>query len=383
MILFFGVGVQSRTFAYAETSSDELSQEFENNTNEILDKIDSSDLDSFLPDSFDVEFFNVSSFKDLVVKVLNGEYFAEYDSLTDGFVSYLKDNVNSLISVFLTFVAIVILFELFKNISPDKHYDLKKIISVIFSLVVTFLILLMLKDVSEFISETIENIFSFANIIFPILLELVLLSGASGTFSVYSGLSAFLLNVGMYVFVYFLMPLSVSIFVLSLFGSSFSNKRLHKLVDIFKSIFKYTITIFFGVFGLFSAVNLISSGMKDGLSLKLTKYAIKNYIPVLGGYISDGFDFVRSCSVLIKNAFGVCGILVLLFVVIKPVLTYFVYMLMFKVLSLTVSYIGSSSFSDMFETASKCMSYFIAVLVGVFLIFCVFLFLLIMSVSVV
>lgn len=383
ILLFFCFNISSVEIAYAETSDDELSQKLEDNTNQILDKIDSSELDSFLSNDFNVNFFDVGEFKELVVNVLSGEYFIEYDSLTDGIVSFIKDNVNSLLSIFLVFIAIVILFELFKNISPEKHIDFKKIISVIFSLVITFLILVMLKSVSEFISETIEKIFSFAKVIFPILLELIMLSGATGTFSVYSGLSVFLLNTGMYVFVYFLMPLSISIFVLSLFGSSFSNKRLMKLVDIFKSIFKYTITIFFGIFGLFSTVNLFTSGMKDGLSLKLTKYAIKNYIPVLGGYVSDGFDFVRSCSVLIKNAFGICGVLVLLFIVLKPIITYFVYMLMFKILSLVVSYIGSNCYSDMFETASNCMSYFIAVLIGVFLIFFVFIFLLVMSVSVV
>ena len=373
----------SNQIAYAGNVDDELSQKLEENTNKILGEIDSSGLDDYLTNDFNLDFFNVNEFKDLVVNLLNGKYFSDYDDIFSGLFDLIKNNMRSLLSLFLILFVIVVLYEVFKNISPDKHGDLKQIIYVIFSLVITFLLLVVLKTLSVDIAETIDRIFSFSKIIFPILLELILLSGANGTFSVYSGLSVFLLNTGMYFFIYILMPVSISIFVLSIFGSAFANKRLSKLVDIFKIIFKYTVTIFFGVFGLFSTVNLFTSGMKDGVSLKLTKYALKNYIPVLGGYVSDGFDFVRSCSVLIKNAFGVCGIFVLVFVVIKPLISYFVYMLMFKMLSLLTSYIGSNCYTDMFETASKCMSYFIAVLLGVFFIFFVFIFLLIMSVSVV
>jgi stage III sporulation protein AE len=215
------------------------------------------------------------------------------------------------------------------------------------------------------------------------LLSLISISGAVGTYSVYSSLSVFLLNTCSYIFVYVLLPLSVSILVLSLVGSIFSSKRFEKTIGIFKWIFKIVIGLIFGVFGLFSLVNLVSAGARDGVSLKLTKFAIKNYVPVLGGYISEGFDFVHSCSILIKNAFGVCGIVVLFFIVLKPLILCFSYILLFKILSFFIAYITSGFYSDTFENASKCLGCLVAVLVGVFLIMFIFIFLLILSVSVI
>ena len=61
--------------------------------------------------------------------------------------------------------------------------------------------------------------------------------------------------------------------------------------------------------------------MRDGLNLKLTKFAIKNYVPILGGYVSEGFDFVYTCSVLVKNALGVCSIIIIVFKILSPVLS--------------------------------------------------------------
>lgn len=368
----------------SENEGDKVSEEeLEENIKDILDDIDSNELDDFLNNDFDLDFFSVASFKTLVSKILNGTYFEEYDSLFGAITGYIKSNFQSLLSVFITLLCIVILFELFNNFCVDKYDDLKKVVKIIFALILTLVVMYMLTDIAKVISSSVEKIFNFAKLLFPILLNLILLSGASGTYSVYSALSVFLLNTGAYIFVYVLLPLSVSIMFLSLFGSAFASSRFSKFIDLLKTIFKYIIAIFFGIFGIFSAVNLISSSVKDGVSLKLTKYAIKNYIPILGGYISDGFDFVHSCSVLVKNAFGICGILALFFMILKPLIMYFVYLLMFKILSIIVSFVGNTHYSDMFNNVSKCMSYFIAILVGIFMILFVFIYLLILSVSVV
>ena len=367
--------------AFAENIDTE--QELNQNIDNILDEIDSDALDDYVDFDINLEFFSINSFKELVVKVLEGNYFNEYNSLFDLLVTSLKNNIKSILSVFVVLLILVLIYEVFKNFCIDKFGDIKHLIKIIFSLVLIGIVLSIFKNLSSDIYNVVQKLFSFAELLFPILLNLILLSGASGSHTVYSSLYLFLLNTGTYVFVYVMIPLSVSILMLSLFGSVFSGNRFSKIIDILKTFFKYIVAIFFGIFGLFSAVNLITSGVKDGVSLKLTKFAIKNYVPLVGGYISDGFDFVHACSVLVKNAFGVSGIFVLFFIVIKPLLNFFVYMMLFKVLSAVVVLIGNDYFSNLFENVSKSISYFIAVLISVFLIFFVFIYLLVMSVSVV
>ncbi len=384
--LFFNFG--SKDIAYAETTSasteeDKVYKELEDNTNGILNGIDSSELDEYIENEFNLDFFDGLSFKEIVLSVLSGNYFSEYDSLVSGIVGLFKENFLNLLSFFLSLFVLVLLFEIFNNFCTDKYGELKGVIKIVFSLVITLMIVFALKNIASMITETIGKIFNFTKILFPILLSLILLSGAGGTYSVYSSLSVFLLNTGSYLFMYILMPLSVSIMLLSLTGCVFKNKRFSRVNDILKSVFKYIIIAFLGVFGFFASINAVSSGTKDGVTYKLTRFAIKSYIPVLGGYLSDGFDFVHTCSVLVKNSFGICGILVLLFMVIKPILLYLVYMFMFKILSVIVLFTGSEHYSDVFNNVAKSISYFITILVGIFMCLFVFIYLLIMSVSVV
>lgn len=383
IILFFNFKVNNFEIASANSTAESVEDELNDAVKDVLDNIDSSALDDFIDYDYGLDFLNKTSFKDLAIAVLNGEYFSEYDSLFDYLKNLLRQNFKSLLSFFVTILAVVVLGEVFKSFCVDKYANFKKFVSVIFLLVIVLFVSGVMKDVASSLSDIIQKVFKFSNILFPILLNLILISGSTGTYSVYSSMSAFLLNTGSYVFVYVLLPLSVSLLLLSLAGSIFVSKRFSKTIDIFKTIFKYVVMIMFGVFGLFSTINLMTASSKDGVGIKLTKYAIKNYVPVLGGYISDGFDFVHACSVLVKNAFGFCGIVVLLFVVLKPLLVYFVYLILFKFLALVVSYIGSDVCSDMFDNVSKCMGYFVAVLIGVFLIMFMFLYLMIVSVSVV
>lgn len=372
--------------AHAENenqSSENVEAELGEKVNEILDETDTSELDDFLINDFDFEFFNALSFKDLALKVLKGNFFEEYDSLLSEIGNIFKESLKPLLSLFVSLLSLVILFELFSNLSAGKHDDLKKSIKIIFSLLTVLILIVMLKDISKIIAESIQRLFDISRILFPILLSMILLSGSAGSYSIYSTLSIFLLNTGSYIFVYLLLPLSISILLLSVFGSAFESSKFSRVIDIFKSVFKYSIIIFFAIFGLFSSVNMVTAGIKDGVSLKLTKFAIKNYVPILGGYISDGFNFVHSCSVLIKNAFGVCGIMLLFFTVLKPIIVYATYLLFFKVLSLMVLFVGNNEYSDMFNNVSKCMSNFITVLAGSFMVLFIYIYLLILSVSVV
>lgn len=387
MVSLFKFNTNNNVYVIAEVveagAGSEIEKEFEENINNILGDIESSELDEFVLNDFNLDFFDVGDFKDLIIKVLKGEYFEEYGGLFDAIKSFIKDEFSQLLNIFLVFIVVVLLFELFNNLCVDKYADMKKIVKVVFSLILVVLIMHLFKQVSNEIFDIVNKIFSFAKVIFPILLSLILMSGSVGTHSVYSSLSLFLLNAGSYIFTYFLMSIAISIFVLSLAGSIFSKRKFSRIIDIFKSIFKYVILIFFTIFGLFSSVNLITSSVKDGVSVRLTKYAVKNYIPLIGGYISQGFDFIRSCSIIIKNAFGVCGIFVLLFLVLKPVLICFIYLFLFKIISASVALIGNIEFSDLFNDASKTMSYFIAVIAGLFFIIFIFIYLLIISVSVI
>ena len=90
--------------AYAEKitttnkTEEEVFGELEDKTNNILDDIDSSELDEYISNEFNLDFFEGLSFKEVVMQVLSGNYFSEYNSLFSGIVGLFKENIISLLS---------------------------------------------------------------------------------------------------------------------------------------------------------------------------------------------------------------------------------------------------------------------------------------------
>ena len=362
---------------------EEVEKEITDNIEDILGDIDSSELDEFIDNSFDVDFISSNSFISIVKNILSNNYFNEYNSLLSQVGSYFFDNIKDVFVFFFSIFVLVVINQMFDSFCEDKYKDFKTIINIILSLVIGLQILGLLKDVSLLIEEVISKVFSFSEKLFPILLSLVLLSGATGTHSVYSTLASFLIETGMYIFKFVLFPIVSSIIILSILSVSSKNNKFNKLISLLKSVFKYVLVCFFTVLGIFSTINLFSSGVSDGVNYKLTKFALKSYIPIIGGYISDGFDFVHTCSVLVKNSFGLCGIIVLFFTILKPFIICVVYIFMFKILSVLVSFVGKEKYANYFENISSSFSYYLSILVGIFLCIFIFVFLLIISVSVV
>lgn len=364
---------------YVLAADKDLQQELDNNIENILDKTDFSSLDDSV---YSVPELNLS-FRDFVKTILNGEQSLDYNVLIskikDVFFKQIKDNLRFFVILFI----VIFLYEIFKSFANSKYIELNSSLKIIFSFLLSTTILFLVKDFYKEISLLIDDLFSFVTILFPILISLLTLSGAVKSAAVFGSFSVFLLETGAYVIKFVLLPLALSILFLSLFGSVFLKGSFSKLTSLFKQIFKYVIVLFFAVFGLVSTVNVISTTTHDGINLKLTKFALKNYIPVLGGYVSEGFDFIYSCSVLIKNAVGVCSIVIIVFKILFPLIVVIVLSLGFRVLSVVTGFVGDKTFSNMFEDVSNAFSNFLTIILGLFLICFVFIFLIILSVGVV
>lgn len=364
--------------AHAETG--DVEEELNQTTEEILDGVDTSQLDDFLTEDSFVEYF---SFKEFALDILNGDYLADYNSVFDFFLSAISQNFKQNMRFFVYLFVCVVLFELFKCFCENKYVEVKKSVKIIFCFLFCVIILSSFKSFYGSVCSFVDGVFDFVSVLFPILIGLITMSGSVASASVYSSFSVFVLGTGAYIIKFVLMPVAISIFILSLFGAVMKNKKFDNFCDIAKLVFKYVVVLFFSVFGILSLTNIVSASSRDGLNMKLTKYAIKNYVPVLGGYISDGFDFIKSCSVLIKNAFGICSVLIIFSMLISPLVLCIVFVFGFKVLAALTGYVGDGSFSNMFSDVSKAYSNFLTVLIGLFLIMFVFIFLLIMSVWVV
>ena len=101
----------------------------------------------------------------------------------------------------------------------------------------------------------------------------------------------------------------------------------------------------------------------DKFGFNVAKFAVSSYVPVLGGYLSDGLDLLTASVVLVKNALGYVGAIVLCSIVLFPIVKVVVFSL--KLTSAVCEPLGDTRTSNLLFAVSKNTNLLITALAGV------------------
>ena len=189
----------------------------------------------------------------------------------------------------------------------------------------------------------------------------------------------FLSSVVMQIFSWVVMPLFIVSMAFSVVSHLAPQTRLDKFVAFFNSLFKWIVGVCFTVFLSFMAIQGITAGSFDSISIRATKMTVSGYVPIIGSYMSQGFDLIMASAVLIKNAVGLSGILLLLGLVLAPIVKIVVLSLAIKLTAAVTQPIGDSRISNFLTTINKSFGMLVACLLGVAFMYLVILALFIMT----
>ncbi|MBR3740086.1 MAG: stage III sporulation protein AE [Clostridia bacterium] len=88
--------------------------------------------------------------------------------------------------------------------------------------------------------------------------------------------------------------------------------RISRLCSLLKTGASWTLGVGFTVFISVTALQSLGAAAADGVSIRAAKYAVDHFVPVVGGMFADTMDTLVGASLLIKNALGITGLLLLL-----------------------------------------------------------------------
>ena len=356
------------SFALSASSEEEsLEEELDQAIDDQLGDLDFSELEDILNGSEGgSELFGGMSFFDKLVSIINGDFANDSSSVWEAILNLIFDGVLTFLPVIATIIAVSILGGMMQNLKPS--FGKKSVGSIIHFVTYGVVIILTFSIVMRMItltSNTLTSIKSQMDAVFPILLTMLTAVGGNVSVSVYQPAMALLSSFVINIFTMILLPLFLISTVLALVSNLSNNVKLDKLIGFMRSLFKWIVGIVFTVFIGFAAVQGITAGSIDGLSIKTAKFAIKSYIPLVGSYISDGFYILLASSSLIKNAIGAAGLLLLAGTLLSPILELVIFMLALKLMAGIIEPLGDGKIASFVSTLSKNMSLLISMLVAV------------------
>ena len=357
----------NKEFYFETSTEDELEENLENQLNDI----DFSELDNIL-NNLDAEKTNIfggSSFLEIVTKFINAEDSDYYDNFLTYAFSILFDDIIELIPYFAIIIAMCITYSLISQISSEKNKSLGNLIHIICFSSVAVIVLKIVLQLMNDVSTTIASVESQMEIIFPIILTLMTAVGSSVTASTFQPLLVILTSGITKLFVTILVPIFIFSVVFGVIGNLSNNVRLDKFSKFFSSLFNWIVGIVFTIFIAFLTLHGLTVSSIDSISFKTAKYAIKSYVPVLGSYLSDGISVIIASSVLIKNAVGVAGLLLLFATIFAPVIKIVIVILLLKLCAAILEPLCEKQIHEFLYSIAKSLNMLTVCLIAVGLMY--------------
>lgn len=341
----------SLSFNASIVNADELSD----NIYEQMENIDLSKLEEYFNNLCTAP--NHISFLEYVNKLLNGELYLDFNSIFSYIINEFFNNISSHLPVFISIIAIGLFSGLMKSLKSKYFLHDSDIISLVCLLSIILLLINSINLLYKNTENTIKNIAKLTEIMSPIILTLMVAGGGASSANIYKPTVIFLSNGIINIFLSIILPL-VSLMIILTIITNFSEEiKITKFIDSITSIIKWIIGLIITIFGAYLTIQGITSASYDGISIKAAKYAISNSIPMVGGFLKDGFDLVIVSSVLIKNAIGVTTVLALLYTILSPVLSIAVFSLTLKFACAILEPIADSKIINFCTSTTKCLSY--------------------------
>lgn len=177
-----------------------------------------------------------------------------------------------------------------------------------------------LKDYVQLCTQSVGDMSGWMQAIFPLLVTLLAAVGGTASSAFYQPAVMAAAGSMTTLIQHVTMPFAVGVAVLTMAGGLSDNVRLSRLCRLVRQIANWTLGFGFTVFIGVMSVQGLSAAAVDGVSIRTAKYAMDNFIPIVGGMFADTVDTLVGCSLLVENAVGVLGLLVLLLKLLTPLL---------------------------------------------------------------
>ena len=346
-------------FAYADVMSD-----LQDNVDEGLDNVDFSQVDEVARGFF-------GSVVDKVKSIINGE-FDSAESFWQVVGSLFGEGIRDLLPELIAIFVVLVILGLIRKTSGGLISDsTDSVVSFVGVTVILLSVLSMIVDCYRQVYQMLSQVGALAEVSMPILLTLLIANGGNMVSSVCQP-SMVMFSTGVIEIVRnVVLPLSIFALVFSVVSNISSNVRINKASSFLNNTSNWILGIVFMLFSAFTSVQGISAASIDGVSYRAAKFATKSYIPILGGYLADGFDIVVASTSLIKNAFGAVTMLTLLFTIIKPLVGVLCVNLGLQAVAAISEPIVDDKYVKILGGMSKTLTFLAVLIIAVAFMFCI------------
>jgi stage III sporulation protein AE len=235
---------------------------------------------------------------------------------------------------------------------------------------VSYMVLIVLaitsfKTAIDYANTAISGMIHFMIAIVPLLLTLLASMGNITSAAIFHPLIIFMIHtVGTAIYM-IIFPLLLFSTVLHIVSSLSERYKVTQLANLMRTVavglLGFFVTVFLGIMSVQGAAGAVT----DGVTIRTAKYVTGNFVPVVGRMFSEASDTVIGASLLVKNAVGLSGVIILILLCAFPAIKILVLALIYNIAAAVLQPLGDNSIIQCLHMIGKNMIYVFAALIAV------------------
>ena len=281
-------------------------------------------------------------------------------------MSKLGNEVQNGVKSLACILAIIIIHSILKSISESLENDnISKLIYYVQYIAIITVIMSNFSDIITLVKDTTTNLIGFMNTLIPVLISLMLYTGSITTTSILEPIILFMINFIGNLIQDILMPIILIITSISIISKISDRVQIDKISKFLKSSTIWFLGIVLTIFvGVVSLEGTLASSV-DGITAKTAKAIVSSAVPIVGKILGDVVDSVLGCGLILKNAVGFVGVIVIIGICIMPILKLTVLTFSYKLVASISEVIADSKIVKLLDEIGDIFKILLAILVTV------------------
>ena len=346
----------------------ESAEDNESENNQTDEEIMSSTQEQFNISDFvkEAEKYTGDFLEDMSISdILNSAIKGEIDNQTfyQKILKILGSEVSSSLKILISILVIIIIHGILKSITDNlENNNISQIIYFVQYILIVTLIMSNFTEIINLLKETANNLVGFINLLIPLLLTLMIYTGSIATSTLLEPIILFAINFIGNIINEILIPIVLIIVVFSIISKISERVQIEKLSKFLKSGVSWFLGVVLTVFvGIVSLEGTLSSSV-DGITAKTAKAAVSTVIPVVGKVLGDVVDSVLGCGVILKNAVGLVGVIIIIGICILPIIKIATLSIIYSLASAVVQPIADDKIVKLLDEMSGVFKIMLAIL---------------------
>lgn len=296
-------------------------------------------------------------FNELVQKVAKGEVNLNVLDLLNNLLQYIFRELLANSKLLMQLIVLAIIGAVLQNL--QSAFEKGTTGKVAYAVVFLSLMILAIQSFSLAVNigrGAVDDMVTFMQLMLPILLTLLAAMGGLASAAIFHPVMLLILGVVGTLVKNVIFPLIFFAAVLNIISNFSKDFQVSKLADLLKDagmwLMGLAMTVFLGIM----AIQGVAGSVADGVALRTAKFAAGAFIPVVGKMFADSVEAVVGGSIMLKNAVGLVGLVVVFILCAFPALKILTMVFVYRIAAALIQPVAQGQITNCLSTMGKSLT---------------------------